>query len=70
MIKPSFTVAQADEVAIALSGQLEFRSENGMDCRATENALDALNRARFRDTNVSRKAPVEISKTKKGQGSV
>lgn len=69
MIKPIFTTAQADEIAVALPAQLEFRSENGMDCRASENALSELNRARFSDAIVSRKAPVELSKTKKGQDS-
>jgi len=46
-VKPEFTESQADEIRIALSSQLEFRSENGMDCRASENALAELNRAQF-----------------------
>lgn len=44
-IRPEFTEAQAGEIRVALKDTLEFRTENGMDTRAAQNALDELDRA-------------------------
>lgn len=44
-IKPEFTRPQAAQIRLALKDLIEFRSENGYDYRAAENALNRLDAA-------------------------